>query len=407
MAPGVDKLKRMKARLKGTAADELPAPYAIKCDCGGEIEGTRNPTSKQTCCPDCLTELYLLPTNVYPETTSVPSDVISGGFTHRLAVVAKELLPGRRKANSPAAPADSKSSRKKSESAKENVEAAEVSKPKRRLGLPSFNPVRTARRIFTPLRLVVMGMLLAIAGTLGVMWNQNRMETARTTWHDSMDVIPELMAQGDFSELESELVAATDAGRILGQNGQEWRHAFNLLEETRVISTVALSTLPVTMSEAGFSRQTTSDDAESLKALLTKGTFVVDGYIDPANGKYKFTLDIPVMPGQPSVIVSLELAELQEYLATSESHRSVFAFRVSDVRSPPNDSADPWIVEVDPLSFVLFTSTPHCEQLGWPVEDESEFNALLTQQREFIEGSDEWSQRHERIREQLLARAGE
>jgi PAS domain-containing protein len=156
------------------------------------------------------------------------------------------------------------------------------------------------------------------------------------------------------------------------------------------------------MSEAGFGPQITSENLDALRSLLTQGTFIVDGYIDPGTAPDRFMLDIPVMPGQPGVRVSLELRELREYLAASESHRSVFAFRVADVRHPSDTPNNVWTVDVDPQSFVLFTSSAHCEQLGWPVED-SELRERLQHQRNFVEGSAEWTQRHERITQQQLA----
>ncbi len=404
MAPGGQKLKRMKARLKGTAAEDIPAPYSLKCDCGSEIEGTRSPTSRQTCCPDCLTELYLLPTNVYPSTESVPSEVIAGGLTHRVAVVLREILPGRRVSADQPKP---KSKKKQQETENKDGDAQEETPARRRVKLPRVNPVRAVRRIFTPLRLLIAGMVLAIAGTLGVMWHQNRIEAARTLWRDSQDAIPELLEQREFGKLETALADAVEAGVILGKEGPEWRHSVNMLEETRAIAELAYSTLPVTMSGTGFGQQTSSPDAESLQTWLSHGTYIVDGYIDPASERYEFTLDIPVMPGQPNVTVLLELAELQEYLANSESHRSVFGFRVADVRSQSDSSADQWFVEVDAQSFVLFTSAVHCQQLGWSVEDDSELSQLLQHQRDFVENSAVWVQRHERMNQQQLAEAGQ
>jgi hypothetical protein len=196
MAPGVDKLKRMKARLKGTAAEELPAPYSINCECGTEIEGTRNATSKQTCCPDCLTELFLLPTNVYPSTASVPSDVISGGLAQRLLVVLKELLPGRSQSTE-TVPATKKPSQKKSQGSSAESSDVETSPSKPRLTLPRFNPVRTIRRVLTPLRLLIAGMVLAIValrklGQLGVMPQTRFRNSCRnensTDWNRSLSM---------------------------------------------------------------------------------------------------------------------------------------------------------------------------------------------------------------------------
>ena len=104
MIASIDKLKRMKARLSNDAATEIEVPYEVVCECGETVTGIRRDTWIEAECQDCYQSLFVLPTNVYPATPSVPSEVLGGTFSERLKVVISEIFPGRRTEERPAEP---------------------------------------------------------------------------------------------------------------------------------------------------------------------------------------------------------------------------------------------------------------------------------------------------------------
>jgi len=400
MAAPVGKLKRINARLRGTAAAEIPAPYTVKCECGCEMQGDRSSSWKQTVCGECMSDLYLLPRNVYPGTISVPNDVIGGSFGARLSVVAGEMarLPGRRPKSRPAVqePAPDVAAAKKDEPDAPTVVVPRVSLRDR------------LRRTFTPLRLLAFGMLLLVTATLAAIWQQNRVENARTQWRTSMDQIPELLDAADFPALESALTTAVAAGAILGRDDAEWRLTFNLLEETQALSSLASASLPIILQEADLESLNSPEELQRLSSTLEHQTFVVDGYIDPAGEtSAEFNIDVPVPPGRPVVQVRLELQELQPLISSGGDGRCIFAFRVDEIVRADEDGSETWSISVDPYSFALLTSAVHCTELGWNIEEDEELENVLLSQRSFIEESIDWADRHDAIAERQLVESGD
>ncbi len=396
MSESSQKLKRMRARLRGTVAAELPAKFTIRCECGSSVSGTRGKSWQESTCSECHTVLYLLPTNVYPSTDSVANDVIGGTFGKRLSVVLSEVIPrGKRKkkeskqtASSPKQDSMGTGSRKK----KQPPPTTQGRVPM--ISLPRFNPVQAVRRIFTPIRLLVLGMLVAVGMTSSWRYHRNQMDAAGRVWRESLDAIPQLIAEGDFQGLQETLAETTHAGRLTGQRGAEWRRTVNLLEETQAVTAICYDTLPELLSEK------TGSEASALAEVVGQ-YFVIDGYIDPVgDGSGSFVLDIPAMSGQQSVVVTLQLPPLADYLQTNPTQRFVFGFRLQgEVLSESNGEFHK--LPVAPESFVLFTSAEHCDQLGMSVQADPALAEVLENQKVFVEESSRWETRHEE-RTQLI-----
>ena len=396
MSDSVTKFKRLSARLRGTAAKEIPAPFALNCECGCRLTGVRNSSWQQCTCPDCRAAVYLLPSNVYPSTGSVVNDVIGGTPGHRLRVVASELVSGWRGDPATKPSASDSGVRSKDDSTDTDDPGTRKASARRRqpkISLPRASPVDVARRTFTPFRLLVTAMLLVV-GTTGILVYQGRqLEAARRAWRESKDSVVTLLTRGDFDSLQETLSEATAAGRQIGQEGSEWRVILNLDQETRALASVCSATLTSLLSDASARQPLNEYDLGQLKSDLMGGTFVVDGHIDPVTGSSgTYVLDIPAMFGHQSISVMLQLEQFDEYLDRNESRRCLFAFRLSGI-APPPDHRDVWQLDVDSESFVLLTSEQHCEHLGFSVKSDPAVADILTRQREFVEKSVNWAAR--------------
>lgn len=394
MSAPVSKITRLSARLRGTAAEEIPAPFEVRCDCGCMVHGVRTATWQQMSCPECRTTLFLLPTNVYPSTESVQSDVIGGSFVNRLRVVIGEMVPRRRTSqaasNGTTVPTQEKPASR----------GTRVPSPRRlpKITLPSLNPVQLARRIFTPIRLLALGTLLLIGGTSYWMHYQGQLEEAQTAWHQSTDALPGLLAGDDFETLQATLVTANAAGSLLGQEGPEWRILQNLLLETQAVNSVSYETLTSMLSELIRLKPHEDFKMDALQSALLNRTFVVDGYVDPAGtGSGDYMLDIPTMSASQPVVVSLHMPALSEYLDGLEVNRLIFAFRLDDMQSTTDSLKRGWNLRVAPESFVLFTSEQHCQRLGLSPESDPSLVELLGSQRKFVEESQNWESRLQRL----------
>ncbi len=391
MAPTVSKIRRFTARLRGTAAEAIPVSFEVQCECGCQVTGTRGTSWKQVDCPECSATLYILPAIVYPSTASVHSEVIGGSISHRLRVMAGELLFHRSKA-----PAAKKvASRQKDSGTGKPVTAPRRSLP--RVSLPKFNPLQLTRRLFTPIRLLALAIVLLVTGTGYWMYNRSSLEQARQTWRESTDAIPGLLEGDDFEQLQEQLLAATQAGERLGRQGQEWRRISNLLMETHAVNSVSFETLTELLSDLAMQPSGEDADPGSVESALMQGVFIVDGYMDPADGgRGTYTLDMPVMTGDTPVRVLLALPPNHEYMSQNESRRLICAFQINGVSAAGSPGiGSGWQVDVDPQSFVLMTSERHCRELGFSLESDPSLADVLLRQRTFVDESAEWEQRHE------------
>lgn len=258
--------------------------------------------------------------------------------------------------------------------------------------------MQAARRLFTPIRLLALGTLLLIGGTSYWMHYQGKLEEAQTAWHQSTDALPGLLAGDDFEALQATLVTATDAGSLLEQEGPEWRILQNLLLETQAVNSVSYETLTSMLSELIRLKPREDFKLDALEDALLSRTFVVDGYVDPAGtGSGDYTLDIPTMSASQPVVVSLHMPALSEYLDGLEVNRLVFAFRMDDMQSTTDSLKRGWNLRVAPESFVLFTSEQHCERMGLSPESDPSLAEILGGQRTFVEESENWELRLQRL----------
>lgn len=400
MSESSQKLKRMRARLRGTVAAELPAKFTVQCECGSSVSGIRGNSWQQSTCSECHTVLYLLPTNVYPSTGSVANDVIGGTFGKRLSVVLSEVIPrGKRKRKESEQTASSPKQESREAASRKKTPPSPPQWRVPRIALPRFNPIEIVQRTFTPFRMLLLGMLLAVGMTSSWLYHRNHLDAADRVWRETLDAIPQLIAEGDFQALQEILANTTDAGRLTGQKGAEWRRTVNLFEETQAVTAICYDTLPELLSEkAGL-------EASALASALADVVdqyFVIDGYIEPVGDTAgSFVLDIPAMSGQQAVMVTLQLPPLADYVQTNPTQRFVFGFRLDGtVLSESNDEFHE--LPVAPESFVLFTSEEHCEHLGMsvqadPTQADPTLAEVLANQKVFVEESSRWEARREEL----------
>ncbi len=390
MSSDVTWLRRSWVRLRAAAPDELPEPYDLQCECGTRVRGTRGRTWKQTVCPECMAPLFVLPTNVYPTTRRVPSDVIPGSLLRRAAVITGDLLRKQQQA-SPQQPDGSAADSPSDDSSEHSTASA----AERRL--PRIRPTVLLRRTFTPFRLIVAGTLLAVVLTGATVVHQRRLDAARTTWLRAVDQVPQLLTEGDLPALERTLSSACRAAQIIGRSDRQSRLMKSLLEQTRAAADLNRVSLPAVIASIASGRPPA--DSPVTAPELTQYAFLVDSYIDSSRtGSPEFLIDLPLLPDQPARL-TVTLPPLAEYLETRDDGRCLFAFRVLCAIPPSLSDGRGWQVVIDPQSFVLFTSPDLCRLLGLLNNDASDdaLLALLADQQRFVESSVDWSSRKDRL----------
>ncbi|MEZ6127222.1 MAG: hypothetical protein R3C59_00905 [Planctomycetaceae bacterium] len=383
MAGLLKKLKRAGGRLKGGAEAAVSVPYELTCDCGSKVTGMRRATWIEGECQTCYQSLFVLPANVYPSTKSVPSEVLGGTFAERLKSVVAELFPKKD------SPVRAKEKPESNTPAADSAFAAEaVVKPK--FTFPQIDVVGFLKRVFTPFRLLMLAIVTVLVLTVYWMTCQRAMEAARQVWLKTPERVEQLMQEGNLVELESVLAEAIGAAIVLQKDDPESRWLSNLLDETRTVNSLSINELLSGFHNAYDDRGRLKDDAESIvQTVCDSGPFVFDTTLNPKSGvSDDYLIDFPASPGRHPVHIIVPMPELQKLLETADDHRAIFAVEIQSVRAPEQRTYDPWILQIKPGSFVLFTSMTHCEAFGLTSEVDPTLPAILQRQLEFVENSD-------------------
>ncbi len=426
------RLHRAKAKLLGTAARDIAVPFEIACECGHRITGVRKTSSQQASCSACGSVRFVLPVNVYPSTRLVPSEVISGSFSARFLAATRELLP-----NSPSAPLESPEHRAGSRGdrvrqridetdpeengrttehreAEDNVSSSvsarktggrakwaedsdtrrpqtdrPAERPVAQPSLPTLNVKRVARRTFTPFRLLMAGVLLAAGTTAWWTWNRSRLENARQSWRESMDLADTALRDGQLAELETALERAVSAASILQRADSEVQSVENLLIQTKAVNHLSAVDIVAELNSASERGGLLSQDrADTMESVLKTGWYFFDCRILVADeDRALVRLNLPLQVAGRAVDIEAT-SSLLTAAATSISGSSLlFVAKVESV-SPPDANNDRWKITLDSESCALVTSAVHANDVGLDTSESSPVLQQLSQQQEFISVTD-------------------
>ena len=401
------KLQRVKAKLLGTAAVDIPVPFEMKCSCGQKLSGIRRTTAQQISCDECGEARFVLPVNVYPTTRRVQSEVVSGSLSNRLAAAARELVPASEPQHD-----DSNGSSDNSTSASASVAAEQDSSnnPSRRRSrgnasanngdektaaekktpiLPQIDVKRVARRTFTPFRMIMLGVVVIVLGTGWWTVQQRRLSRARQDLRNSVDAVETAMAESNFNELLGPLQTATLAAEVLGKRDSEAGSILNLLYQTVAVNEVSSIDLVAELDRAYLkSGQLDETRVRDLKRAITLGVqFFECPIIKSPLNKNRIQLLLPLKIHSDRVRIESH-STLLNYAATQLKGTSlIFAARVESCEAPSAEGGE-WIIELSPDGCALLTSELHCIELGLDPDAEPLLRQQLSQQEAFIESVD-------------------
>lgn len=420
MSSLIARLTKAKARLFGTAAQEVPVPFEVPCDCGHRVTGIRRTSYQIATCSACQSSIYILPVNVYPTNRRVRSEIVDGPVLNKVGTVMRDLVMGDQQASDPEASSD-KTSEKRATTAPgtqkrvrqgESTADAENSpgtvRRKRRSeqedadsgspvpveeSLPSEPLIRIPRqslsvrvkRAFTPTR------LLAIAGVCILLttgfWTvrQRQMEQARKIWRSQMDLADEALKKRDLGTLGEALATALKAADTLGRTDTEVRVAESLLRQTEAVQKIsALDLVAVINGTLSDDRMLDPSKAQAAAESL-RGQFVVfQAVLNPlAESQKELRLDFPLIVEQFSVDVVVSSNLLSRCVEVSPGQPVLFAAAIQNCQ-PPGPSQTVWRIELAGSSCCLITSELHAAQLGFDANTQTEISGLLERQTEFI-----------------------
>lgn len=421
MAEFTSRLRRASARLRGTAATEIPVPFSVACQCGQQISGIRLSTSQQISCSRCDAIVYVLPVNVYPATERVSSEVVGGSLARRLLAASRDFFPGRTlqdvpkkpparpvqmsatpaaepinttpdhseqpltmpprrgempgqspslqdalDGNTAAPPAPIPEVIPSTLPANTTTEpfAAPVAKP-RRLKLPEIDYRRVARRTLTPFRVL---MLAAVSVVLLTGWytvHRNQLERARRTWREAMDAADAALNSQNLTDLQTALQKAVAAAGTLDRDDAESRSAANQLLEATAINRLSPGDLVSDLGKGyGPDGQLSADRIRSISRTLVTGCHLFECPVQISDATQSTVrLLLPLQVGNDSVNIEVQSAALAK-AAGGLGRQSLLIVAEVESCTPPQQSPGTWQISLNPDLCVLLTHEAFCIAAG-------------------------------------------
>jgi hypothetical protein len=235
-------------------------------------------------------------------------------------------------------------------------------------------------RWFSPVRLVIMAILLVVSGTIWLALYQN--QQARLT-SDIVSLREEWtrdMEQADFAAARTKLEQAAAAIRRYGSQSRDSREIQQLANEVAQFADLLDRPLDEVVRERRSMSATEAD--LYIRETLKHPALLLDVFVSPTagtgSGSTGYRIDALIVTGPEPVRIDVSNLKLITALAPTTPTRLVFAARIEAIELLPNTGE--WVIRFAPDSGLLVTSARCLEKLGWPL-DEPTRSLLETQSK--------------------------
>jgi hypothetical protein len=233
---------------------------------------------------------------------------------------------------------------------------------------------RLRRKVFTPVRLVLAGILSVIALTAWWIAHVRALEHAERTVVSASRLGERALADNDLPEAARQFQMARASLDVLGRNDPQSRALRQTAGEVIAAAGLVHASLFEILEEA--------NEAAAGRASLTwsetfrlsyRDTWVVldasvSRAIDPSGG-HRFDIDfpLPVRHDQAVVVGDMEIFE-KAVAADGAAKRVIFAAQLEDCRLDPGHQGV-WKISLRPSTGFLWSSGERLELLGMGVDD--------------------------------------
>jgi hypothetical protein len=363
-------------------------PYQFVCECGKRVTGLRESRFQQFPCEACGRVVFVLPENVYPRPAPARKPDQRASSDERAAEPAQkpaaetdpndfaesQLPPTRRKKSDLDVNGGVRPQRKDTSRPPEPATQT-------RLELPR-------RRRWTPVRIVLAGIILLVLTTsLGLGWRW-RIDRARITLPAALEKGLAAFADRDFVDATRELGYAKSAAEILGKRDAEAITIRQRWREARAARDLAPFMLIDWLQECISRPADEKQKAASSAIDRINGTWLImDVSVVYVGENREPMADVLLMAGETPVEVDLPLPKVILRLAADERPtRVIVGAQVAQFQSP-GDGNSAWQLKFVPDSVFLWTDYDTYRAVGFETaEDESPvLQELFASQRRWEE----------------------
>lgn len=371
-------LSKATGALRGDSPEE-PQPFESLCECGVRHTGLRRRKQQRLVCRSCGASLFVLPRDVYPIPTAPPPP----------------KPKKRKKKKSAAAPPITPVGQRVFKKASENVAkaSARVGRGAADAGLGFGSRIAAFVAgfiaLWTPLRLIVLGMVIVCGITAAVTLFSDRSEQAVIELTAANENARSAMEAGDFVTAQTEFAKAVALLDVLERRDDPLaREIRQLHRETSAIRDLVPLPLFDIVSDADAAHESGrgSEWTSTFQTRYQDRWIVVEGALIPADrattgGAYALRIPFGIGPQSRSVSIEVAMPELDRLVKGGKPRPVVLAGQIQSCELSSDGRT--WVLQLARSSAFLWTNADNYQALGFTFDDaqmESEVRGVLKSQ---------------------------
>lgn len=221
-------LSRAKEAFSGREAEAAPEPVEIACPCGRSVKATRRASFQRVFCKGCGEPFFLLPLDVYP----------------------RPVMKVRKVKPSPAEPATNMPA-----SGKSQAVATAPTRPSVDIQAELSKFLVKVRAQFTPLRLIVLSLLVVIGWTGWWQWDRAARSHAKDDFDVSTKAGTAALQKPDFVEAAQHFDRAAHAADLLRRSDPAAEQARQRFRQLTAINSLLTRSMLELLEAAQATRQ--------------------------------------------------------------------------------------------------------------------------------------------------------
>ncbi len=361
-----------------------PPPFEVTCACSRVVRGERTRAFQTVTCPDCHAQLFVLPVSVYPPPKSHKRKALVGpAVTVPVDAAPSDAVEtDTRPSGLPPKVVHTAPSKPAVDASVSSVikDTAVVPAPRRSLRqIVGASPLtlkldRLRRRVFTPVKLVLTGVLGVVVVTGWWIAHLRNLQEAEKIVVSAARRGEQALQERDLSEAARQYRKVRASLDQLGRNDPAARVLRQTAAETSAAADLSRASMFEILHEASGAAagKTHLTWDEIFKTSYKDAWVVVDAQVsraaDPASGR-RYDVDFPVIDGRNRGVLVADLEIFDWVLSAGGGpQRVIFAAQMADIR-PVAQLNDTWQIVLRPGTGFLWSSAQNLELLGVTVDD--------------------------------------
>jgi hypothetical protein len=240
---------------------------------------------------------------------------------------------------------------------------------------------RLRRKLFSPVRIVLAGVLLVVGLTITWIWHLNALSNAERTVAAATKQAELALEEHDLGEAARQYRQVQRALDVLGRNDSRARALRQTAFELTAAAELARASLFEILHEASSMNSSAAREswAATFHSNYRDEWVVIDArvsrFVDAARGDSadgrRYDIDFRLAEGENQAVIVADLTAFDAKItAGTDPQRVIFAAQLDEC-SPDPEHANTWRIVLRPSTGFLWSNAQNLELLGVAVDDET------------------------------------